>query len=261
MDARIPVLYSNKDTALHRRDPRVKLLLLFFLLVFLFVAPGWHWMLVPLAVGVGFAFSAQTPWKWILLFWAIHIPSFIVLVMVPAVGQLLSGELEMTENLSSGLHLTLAWSAAIFVSVSLMSTMQVSELVQGLRGLGLPPVAAFSVGLSYRLLFSTLNDVLMLADSMRLRGVELELKHPIRLLRNSARLALPILFSVVRKGPTLMCVLEARGFGTPAAVRSRRALDGADYALVAAAVAVFAFAANDRFDLVPLQVLGVFGQR
>lgn len=42
----VPVLYQERDTVMHRRDPRVKMLLFALLFVFLFIAPTWQWMLV-----------------------------------------------------------------------------------------------------------------------------------------------------------------------------------------------------------------------
>jgi energy-coupling factor transport system permease protein len=52
MDSRVPVLYQDHDTILHRRDARVKILLFALLFVYLFVAPTWQWLLLPTALGL-----------------------------------------------------------------------------------------------------------------------------------------------------------------------------------------------------------------
>ena len=122
MAVRIPVLYQDRETIIHRRDPRVKLLLFALLFVFLFVAPTWQWLLVPSVLGATLAVLARTPWTWLAVFWLIHLPSFLVLVGIPAGGQLVAGSLALTKGLAAGLRLVLAWTAARLVSVSLLST-------------------------------------------------------------------------------------------------------------------------------------------
>jgi energy-coupling factor transporter transmembrane protein EcfT len=52
MPSRVPVLYQDRDSVIHRRDARVKIVLFGLLFIFLFVAPNWKWMLVPLVLGL-----------------------------------------------------------------------------------------------------------------------------------------------------------------------------------------------------------------
>jgi energy-coupling factor transport system permease protein len=203
MATAVPVLYQERDTVLHRRDPRVKMLLFAMLFVFLFVAPTWQWMLIPTVLGILLAVVARTPWQWLAVFWLIHVPSFLVIVGIPITKLLLAGQFAMNDDLAGGLRLLLAWTGSIFVSISLFSTMDSDDIIYGLRGLGVPRVAAFAVGLSYRLLFLTLHDILQIADAMKLKGVDLETRHPVRLLRHVLQLSFPVLFAVVRRAPVL----------------------------------------------------------
>lgn len=240
MQATVPVLYRPGASFVHRRDPRVKMVLFFLLFVFLFIAPSWQWMLVPAAFGALFALNARTPWQWLLVFWAIHIPSFLTIIGVPLYE---AGGFTMNDDVGAALKLVLAWTTAILVSVSLASTMEPDDFSAGLRGLGLPAVAAQAVGLSYRLLYVTLYEVFRIADAMKIKGLELETRNPIKLVRNGSKLSLPILFTVLRRAPMLICTLEMRGTGAPP--RALRFKPG-DVLVLSAAVAVVALATWDR---------------
>jgi energy-coupling factor transport system permease protein len=250
MATAVPMLYQERDTVIHRRDPRVKMLLFALLFVFLFVAPTWQWMLVPTVLGLLLALVARTPWKWLAVFWLIHVPSFLVIVGLPAAKLLLAGQFAINDDLAGGLKLLLAWSGAIFVSISLFSTMDSEDITQGLRGLGVPRVAACAVGLSYRLLFFTLRDILQIADAMQIKGVDLETRHPVRLVRHVLQLSFPILFAVVRQAPILMAALEMRGFLQP---RQRQAwtFDSGDVALAGSGVLACGMALIARLGLLP----------
>ena len=186
----VPVLYQERDTVMHRRDPRVKMLLFALLFVFLFIAPTWQWMLVPTVLGILLALVTRTPWRWLAVFWLIHVPSFLVIVGIPAAKLLLEGKFALNDDLAGGLRLLLAWTGAIFISISLFSTMDSDDITHGLRGFGMPRVAVFAVGLSYRLLFLTLRDILQIADAMKIKGVDLETKYPLRLIRSVLQLLL-----------------------------------------------------------------------
>jgi energy-coupling factor transport system permease protein len=247
---RIPILYQERDTVIHRRDPRAKMALFALLFVFLFVAPTWQWMLLASILGLTMAIVTRTQWKWLLVLWLIHLPSFIVIVGIP-VGKMLFGEgLEMNEDLAEGLRLVLAWSGAIFVSLSLFSTMDPNDVTNGLWGLGVPAVAAFAVGLTYRLLYVTLNDILQIADAMKLKGVDLETKNPFRFAWNALQLSLPVLFTVVRRAPVLMAALEMRGFQRQHGRRLPR-VNAGDLAFLGSGLLVFGLALTDRLGRLP----------
>jgi energy-coupling factor transport system permease protein len=250
MATAVPVLYQERDTVIHRRDPRVKMLLFALLFVFLFVAPTWQWMLVPTLLGILLALVTRTPWKWLAVLWLIHVPSFLVIVGIPAAKLLLAGKFTLNDELAGGLRLLLAWTGAIFVSVSLFSTMDSDDIIHGLQGLGVPRVAAFAVGLSYRLLFLTLRDILQIADAMKIKGVDLETKQPVRLIRHVLQLSFPILFAVVRQAPILMAALEMRGFLQPRQ-RQAWAFDTGDVALAGSGFLVCGVALIARLGLLP----------
>lgn len=242
----VPTLYQEHDTFIHDRDPRVKLLLLILLFFFLFLAGSWEWMLVAVILGLLQAVVARTPFTWIGVLWAIHLPTFIVLILVGASGPLLAGNFaKVAEAAAAELRLILAWTAAIVVSVSMLSTMDAEDLTRGIRGLRLPPVAALAVGLSYRLLYTTLGEAFRIADAMKIKGVELNPKHFFRFLWNALKLSIPLLLAVIRRAPTLMSALEMRGFKKGSARLGNIGFWDAIYLLIG--LTVFVLAIGDRF--------------
>ena len=91
MALRVPVLYTEKDTFLHRRDPRAKWLLFLLLVLFLYTAPSWPWMVGVAAVGLAMAAVAKLSWKWLLVLWLLQLPNSLALVVIPAVRDLWVG--------------------------------------------------------------------------------------------------------------------------------------------------------------------------
>lgn len=213
MKLRVPVLYTEKDTFMHRRDPRVKWLLFFLFVVVLYTAPSWPWMVALTFLGLFMAFVGRVSWKWLLVLWLLQLPNFAALVIIPASRAFLAGDVQPFDgNLAFGLKLGFAWSAALFVSISLFSTMDVDEMTDGLRGLKVPEVICFTFGYAFLLLYTSLSDVFRIVDAMTVKGIKLKTKNPFMLVSNLARLMVPVIFTIVRRASTMMAVLEMRGF-------------------------------------------------
>lgn len=253
MPSRVPVLYANRDTVVDRRDPRVKMLVLVLLFAYVFLAPTPTWMLVPVVGGLLLAVLARTPWRWLLALWAIHLPTFVALVLIGGWGSLVSGDWGgLVDAAGAETRLILAWTGTILVSVSMFSAIDPDDTARGLRGLGVPAVVAFAVGLCYRLLYTTLTEAIEVTDHLRLRGVRLEARRPVRLVRDALQVSLPLLFTVVRRGPLLMATMRLRGLATDPQLGR---LGVTDVLLLASVVAVVGAAVVARWDLVPAGVL------
>ena len=212
MSFRVPVIYHDKDSFLHRRDPRVKLLLLAVLVVFIYLAPTWQWMLGMAFIGLAMAAVAKLSWKWVLVLSLLQIPNLLGVLFFPAMDQFLAGDFSFTQEFQNGVKLASAWIAALFVSVSLFATMTTDEMTDGMRGLKLPEVVCFIVGYTFLLIYLSFSDVIRVADAMKIKGVELELKKPLRLIAGMPRLMIPAILVIVRRAPTMMSVLQIRGF-------------------------------------------------
>jgi len=185
---RVPVIQTDRNSFMHRRDPRVKVALFILLIVFIYLAPSWIWMLGMVGIGVILAILSKAPAKWLAVLLALQIPNIIGMIVVPAAGQLMEGSFSFTPELQFGVKLALAWIAAILIGVSLVSTMEIDELVEGMRGIGIPRPVAFAVGYTFLLAYLGFNDILRIIEAMRLKGVELTLKKPIRFMADFLRL-------------------------------------------------------------------------
>ncbi|MFB6276032.1 MAG: energy-coupling factor transporter transmembrane protein EcfT [Halothece sp.] len=209
---RIPLIYNDRDSIIHQRDDRIKILVFVILVGFLYVAPTWQWMLGMTVIGLLLAVVARVSKRWLLVLWLLQLPNIIVLILAPLIDQLLTGNLTFEGNFAFGIKLALAWSAALFVSISLLSSMSVDQITDGLRGLGLPEVICFTVGYTFLLIYLSINDIFHIADAMKVKGLDLETKNPFRLMKSLPRLMIPTIITVVRRAMTMMAVLQIRGF-------------------------------------------------
>lgn len=213
MALRVPVLGTEHDTLLHRRDARVKLVLFGLLVAVLYAAPSWPWLAGLAAFGLVLAYVARVPPLWLTVLWILQIPSIIGFFLIPVLTEFLgAGAMNLEGEIAYGLRLVLAWAAALFLSITIFSTMRVNELTDGMRGLRIPEVVCFAFGYAFLLLYTSLNDIFRIVDSLRIKGVDFESKNPLVILRNASRLLIPALFTTVRRAATMMAAIQQRGF-------------------------------------------------
>jgi energy-coupling factor transport system permease protein len=249
----VPDLHTNHDSFLSRRDPRVKIGLFILLIIFLYLAPTWHWMAVMTLIGAVLAATSRVPWQWLVVLLALQIPNVLGLIVIPAFGQITSGSFQMTDDLAFGLRLGLAWIAALLIGVSLLCTMDVDELMDGLLGIGLAKRFAFVVGYAFLLLYLSINDIVRISYAMRLKGLQLSPRRPLRTMANLPLLMIPALFTVIRRGQAMMSALDMRGFsfsGNSSRTRGTpRKFDLVDGVTLAASVLFLVLAGADRYDV------------
>ncbi|RRJ29497.1 energy-coupling factor transporter transmembrane component T family protein [Halocatena pleomorpha] len=254
---RVPTLYHEHDTILHRRDPRAKLFVFALLVAFLYIAPTWQWMAALTGIGLCMALVARLSWKWVAGLWLLQVPNILSITAFAASDQLLAGQLPSLSELGFALNIVFAWAAALFVSVSLFSTMRTNEIADGLRGLGVPEVICFTVEYTFLLIYASLNDIFDIADAMRLKGVEMRRRRPIAFLVGIWRLFVPVVITIVRRANTMMAVLQMRGFA--AATRRDREipskLDVGDAILVGGGLVLVCGALIARFGVTEWQVV------
>lgn len=246
---RVPVLHTDKDTALHRRDPRVKLVLFGLVMAFLYTAPSWPWMLAATVVGLCLSLWARVPRMALLVLWLLQIPNFVGLVIVPLTRGFLAGDpLRFAADLSFGLRLGFAWSAALFLSLALLSTMSPDKLTDGMRGLKVPEPLCFLVGYAFLLMYVSLSDILRTVDAMRLKGIEFSVRRPVRAVQNASKLFVPATIIMARRSSTMMSTLQLRGFSfTRRPVSGLGAVGGADLLLLGSGVALYGVVCLARF--------------
>jgi energy-coupling factor transport system permease protein len=199
---------------------------------------------------------ARVPPKYLL--WAlviVQLPNFIGILSIPLIEAWRAGELTFNKEIADGLKLVFAWAGSLLLTFGLFSTMNVEELTDGLRGLRVPEVACFSVGYAFLLLYLSLSDIFRITDAMKMKGVDLETKNPLRLLAAMPRLMIPALFTTVRRSTTMIAVLEMRGFSfsKPRPKRKPRKFDAGDAATLLCGFLIFSIVLCARLELLPVK--------
>lgn len=246
---RVPLLYTDKDTVLHRRDPRIKLVLFAIVIVFLYTAPSWPWMVGATLVGLALSIIARVPPLALLILWLLQLPNFIGLVIVPLWHDIAAGDPVFDGDMAFGLKLGFAWSAALFLSLALLSTMSPDKLTDGMRGLKIPEPLCFLVGYAFLLMYASMADIFRTIDAMKIKGIELTARHPIRSLGSAAKLFIPSIIVMARRAGTMMSTLQLRGFSFTQRrpVTSLGSVGAADIALLGGTLLLFATVATARF--------------
>lgn len=250
MVRRVPTIYHERETVLHRRDPRAKLFVFGLLVVLLYIVPTWRWMVGLAGVGLCLAAIARLSWKWVVGLWLLQLPNIASITVFAASETLMAGRLPAISEMDFALNIAFAWAAALFVSVSLFSTMRADEIANGLSGLGVPETICFTIEYTFLLIYASLDDIFRVADAMRLKGLRLQKRRPLRLLVGLWRLFVPSVITIFRRASTMMAVLQMRGFSTSnRRGRTNASFDVGDVLLVACGLVVFGSALLARLGL------------
>ncbi|MFB6250593.1 MAG: energy-coupling factor transporter transmembrane protein EcfT [Halobellus sp.] len=258
MKRRVPVIYNDVDTWFHRRDPRAKLAVFVLMLLYLYAAPTWEWMLAMVVVGLGLAVAARVPPLWIGALLALQIPNVLGILAFPAIQRMVTGGSAFGGNFDFGLKLALSWQAALLISASLFTTMELTEITDGLRGLGVPELVCFTLEYVLLLFYITISDLFRIIDGMKVKGLPIETKNPIKFALNAPSLAVPMFMSVLQRSNTMMSVLTMRGYSFSNRDRELRhelQFDAGDALLFGAGVVVLGGTLAANFGLITVPVL------
>lgn len=243
MKRRVPVIFNDVDSFFHRRDPRAKWLLYAMLMVMLYLTPTWEWMAGLALVGAAMVIVARVPTFWVGVLLLLQVPNMLSFLVFPALMNVVRGQPPLAGDFDFVLRLILSWPAALFVSASLFTSMRITELTDGLRGLGVPEVAVFTFEYVILLFYVSIHDFYRIFDATKLKGVEVETRNPITIIRALPKLALPMFFTVLRRSNTMMAVMKMRGYAFSSEGRELRtefSFDGGDVALVVGGLVVVA---------------------
>ena len=252
---RVPLFYTDHDTFLHRLDPRAKVLWLLFVVLFLFSAPPMSWMVAFAVVGVVTAAVARVPAKWLAVVLLIQVPNIIGFIVIPLVAGVLAGDVSLTSDVRFGVRLGAAWLGAVAVFAGLFSTMRIDQFTDGMRGVGAPKVVANAFGYAFRLLYNSIDDLLRIVDGLRIRGLDLDTRNPLALVRRVPTVLVPAVATVARRSSAMMSTLRLRGFTVAGGNRPVIALGRigvAEVVFVAAGLLAVLAGIEQRFDLTPL---------
>jgi energy-coupling factor transport system permease protein len=208
-------LYLDKDTAIHRLDPRTKLALLLgsFIAAVLFQRPGpLLALLLILLVYGAFGRSLENLRRiWFLLL-GIAIVS-IVSWSVFARGATPIFWRVTWEGFLYGLGAAIKIDSMIIAGLIFLSSTKTEEIVLGLIRLRVPYQAAFAFSLAIRMVPTIIGTAVTVTEAQRSRGLDLTSGGPLTRLRQHIPLLVPIFLHTLRNTDQLAKALESRGFG------------------------------------------------
>ena len=237
-------LQTDRDGWFQRRDPRVKWLMFFSLLVLIYVAPSWPWMAAATLAGLAITIAARPPLLWLGFALFVQTPNILGLIFLPLLG---GGEVD--EEIAFGLRLGLGWVAAIFFGIGLLSTMAIPQLVAGLRGLGLPRRFAALIGQVFVMIYLSFTDLARLSRRARVEFGSF-FSHPVWVVDNLTHLFVPSIVSVTKRSAVMAIALDVRGGGRGLEPYFPRPMTMGDFALLAATMLALAGAVAARFGVI-----------
>lgn len=207
-------LYMDRDTAVHRLDPRTKILLLLvsfaLALAFSTLPPlGVLLALVLLHGAWGAVLSNLRRIRLVLAMIALF-----SLVIWSIVGPGKSAGLAFSwEGVLYGLMVAAKTDLMIIAGMVFLSTTKIEEISQGLVKLGLPYRGAFAFSTAIRLVPLIVATSATIAQAQKSRGLDLDAGSFLEKIRKHVPLVIPTLVSVIRSTNVFSMALESRGFG------------------------------------------------
>jgi energy-coupling factor transport system permease protein len=208
-------LYLDRESPVHRLDPRTKLFLMLasFVAAVLFFHPGP--LAALLAVLLMYGAIGRTLHNlrriWLLLL-SIAIIS-IVSWSVFARGSTPLFWRVTWEGLRYGLGAAVKIDSMIVSGLIFLSTTKTEEIVLGLIRLRVPFRVAFAFSLAIRMVPTIIGTAVTVTEAQRSRGLDLESGGPLARLRKHIPLLVPIFLQSLRNTDQLAKALDSRGFG------------------------------------------------
>jgi energy-coupling factor transport system permease protein len=211
-------LYLDRDSAVHRLDPRTKLLLLVaaFVAAVPFREPIPLLVLLALLLAYGALARALGNLRriWLLLL-------TIALVTVVSWSVFLPGATPIVwraswEGLRYGVAAAAKIDGMIVAGLIFLTTTRTEEIVLGLIRMRVPFQVAFAFSLAIRMVPTIVGTAVTVTEAQRSRGLDLAAGGPLRRLRSHVPLLVPIFLHTLRNTDQLAKALESRGFGARA---------------------------------------------
>jgi energy-coupling factor transport system permease protein len=210
-----PSLYLDRDTWVHRLDPRTKMFLLIgaFVLAFIFLDPIYE--LVVLALVLIFGYMAKSLENLRRIWFILLAVGLLTTVLWSLVG---SGKTPLflfveLESVLYGLSIAIRIDTTIIVGVIFLSTTRNEEVAIGLVKLGIPYRFAFAVTTALRLVPTIASTGYTISQAQRSRGLDLDSGNIIQRTRKYVPLLVPVFVTTIRSTNVFSMALESKGFG------------------------------------------------
>jgi energy-coupling factor transport system permease protein len=238
--------YLDKDSFLHRLDPRVKIFGLIFIFVFVALVNRLTGLLCIFA-GLIFLFvlakSLGNLQKMAALFFLIGITSFILWTIFYRGHEKIHvfGNFYIYRDaLSYATLMGLRFVNMLLAGLLFLSIISLEDLSGGLIMLGVPYGVAFAISLSFRLVIVFVSTGFTIVEAQKVRGNNVEEGHILKRIKSYAPLLIPLILNGLKRAETLRVALESKGFSPKNKVRIREKyqMRAADWLAFAGCLAV-----------------------
>jgi energy-coupling factor transport system permease protein len=207
-------LYLDRDSPVHRLDPRTKLFLMLgsFGIAVLFTSPGP--LLALLAIILAYAALSRSMGN-LRRIWGLLVS--IALVSVVSWSLFVHGTTPLFwrvtwEGLTFGVGSAIKIDSMIISGLVFLSATKIEEIVLGLIRLRVPFQAAFAFSLGIRMVPTIIGTAVTVTEAQRSRGLDLESGGLRTRVRTYIPLLVPIFLHTLRNTDQLAKALESRGF-------------------------------------------------
>ncbi len=208
-------LYLDRESPIHRLDPRTKLGLLLgsFVAAVLYNRPGSlaALLLILLTYGALGKVLENLRRVWLLLL-SIAVVTLLSWSLFAPGGAPLVWRFSR-EGILLGLAAAIKIDGMIISGLIFLSSTRTEEIVLGLVRLRVPYPVAFAFSLAIRMVPTVIGTAITVTEAQRSRGLDLESGGPIERVRNYIPLLVPIFLQTLRNTDLLAKALESRGFG------------------------------------------------
>src|ERR671916_1537836 len=210
-----PSLYLDRDTFVHRLDPRTKMFVLLgtFVLAFVFLDPLYLAGVMALVLLFGYLAESLSNLRriWFILV-AIAIVSTVLWALFGS-GQTSLFLFVEREALLYGIAVALRIDITVVAGMIFLSVTRNEEIATGLARLGIPYRFAFAVSTALRLVPTISATGSTISQAQRSRGLDLESGNALQRVRKNTPLLIPVFVSTIRSTNVFSMALESKGFG------------------------------------------------
>lgn len=208
-------LYIDKDTFLHRLDPRTKLAVMFgsFVIALLFES-------LPILIGLGVAIllygysgKVLSNLKRIkVILFMIGLMSIIIWSLTKGGETKLLGPITL-EGILYGIAIAIKFNIMIISGMIFLSSTTIEEIALGLVKLKIPYRVAFAFSTAIRLVPMIVGTSYTITQAQKSRGLDLDSGTFIQKIKKYVPLIIPTFVSVIRGTNVFSMALESKGFG------------------------------------------------
>lgn len=208
-------LYLDKDTFLHRLDPRTKVIIMFisFAVALMFNSLKSLIVLAVLILLYGFLGRTLSNLKRIkVILIMIAFMAIVIWSLTIKTGTRIFGPITK-EGVLIGIATAIKFDIMIISGMIFLSSTKMEEISIGLVKMGIPYRAAFAFSTALRLVPMIVATSYTITQAQKSRGLDLDSGSIIERIKKYVPLLIPTFVSVIRSTNVFSMALESKGFG------------------------------------------------